>query len=140
MSVIVRTISKLNAALYRASGGRLGATVRGAPVLLLTTIGRRTGKPRTAPLLYLEDGDDLAVVASYGGSPTHPIWFQNLLANPDAEVEIGRERRRVRARVAEPAERARLWALLAGMYPPYQDYQRKTTREIPVVILASRSI
>jgi len=136
VSLIVRTMSKLNNLLYRASGGRVAASMRGAPIMLLTTTGHRSGKRRTAPVLYLRDGNDLVIVASYGGNPQHPSWFRNLVAHPDAEVEIGRERSLVRARVADPAERERLWPKAVAMYPPYAEYQTKTTREIPVVILS----
>ena len=109
--------------------------MRGAPVLLLTTTGRKSGKARTQPLLYLTDGDALVVVASFGGSREHPAWFLNLEANPDVEVQVGPEARRTRARVATQEERARLWPRLVQMYRPYESYQRRTEREIPVVIL-----
>ena len=123
---------------YRLSGGRMGGHMGKAPVLLLTTTGRKTGKPRTTPLLYLKDGDNLILVASYGGAPMHPIWWLNLQANPQAEVEIGSKKLPVTARQADAQERQRLWPLLVDMYPGYADYQKKTTREIPVVILSPR--
>ena len=137
--LMIKVYGGLNRALYRATGGRFGGKLRGAPILLLTTTGRASGKPRTVPLLYLRDGDDLVVTASYGGLPEQPEWYRNVEAQPDVEVEIGRERRRLRARTATPEERSRLWPLLVGMYPSYESYQRKTTREIPVVILGDRS-
>src|SRR5919204_2750892 len=108
-SAALRVFGSLNRVLYRASGGKLGATLKGAPILLLTTTGRKSGKPRTMPLLYLEDDGRLVVVASSGGSPGHPAWFLNLRDNPEVEVEIGRKRERRRARVAAPEERERLW-------------------------------
>src|SRR5436853_6922678 len=130
-----RVLGSLNRAVYRASGGKLGGTMKGAPILLLTTTGRKSGKPRTMPLLYLEDDGRLVVVASSGGSPGHPAWFLNLRENPEVEVEIGRERRTMSARTATPEERERLWRQVVAMYNGYDSYQRKTSREIPLVIL-----
>ena len=109
-----------------------------APVLLLTTTGRKSGKSRTNPLLYLEDGDDLVVVASKGGAPEHPAWFLNLEAKPDVEVQVKREKRPVQARRATPEERERYWPKLTEMWEQYDSYQQKTSREIPVVILERR--
>ena len=107
----------------------------GSPVLLLTTIGRKTGRRRTTPLLYLENGENMVVVASNGGAPKHPTWWLNLEANPEATVEVGRRKLRVRAEKAGGEERRRLWTRLVEMYPAYEDYQKRTTREIPVVVL-----
>ncbi len=135
MSRVLKAISTLNRGVYRASGGRLMGRMGEAPILLLTTVGRTTGRPRTAPLLYLEDGENLVVVASYGGRPEHPAWFRNLEAQPDVEVEIGRRRSRRRARVATDEERDRLWPRLVQMFPQYARYQERTTRRIPVVVL-----
>jgi len=127
--------TKLHAAVYRATGGRIGGRMVSSPVLLLVTTGRRTGEQRTTPLLYLQDGDDFAIVASNGGAPKHPFWWLNLQANPEAKVEIGGKKFRVRASEAVWEERRRLWERLVGMYPPYEDYQRRTDRTIPVVRL-----
>ena len=132
---LVRALGRINVALYRRSGGRILGRVGKAPILLLTTAGRRSGEPRTAPLLFLRDGDRLAVVASFGGHPSHPAWYLNLTANPDVEVEVDRERFAARARTATPEERDRLWPGLVEMYGPYASYQRRTNREIPVVLL-----
>lgn len=121
--------------LYRLTGGKIGGTFRGAPILLLTTIGRKTGKKRTTPLLYVSDGNNLTVVASNGGRPQDPSWFFNLKKNPEAEIQIKKNQSKVRAKQASPEDRAKLWSLLTKMYPTYNDYQKKTTREIPVVIL-----
>ena len=132
---LVRAMGRLNIALYRRTGGRLFGRVGRAPILLLTTRGRRSGASRTAPLLYLRDGERLAVVASFGGHPSHPAWYLNLAANPEVEVEIDRERFAARARTATTEERDRLWPMLVEMYGPYASYQRKTSREIPVVLL-----
>jgi deazaflavin-dependent oxidoreductase (nitroreductase family) len=138
--LVVRAMSKANVWAYRATGGRVGGRfLRGAPVLLLTTRGRRSGQPRTAPLLYLADGDRIVVVASKGGMSQHPLWYRNLEARPECEVEIGRERRAVRARVASPAEKRELWPRLVALYRDYDDYQARTERDIPVVILEPRS-
>ena len=113
-------------------GGRLGKS----PVLLLITTGRKTGKPRATPLFYLKDGDNIILVASNGGSTTHPTWWLNLQANPQAKVELGRKKLPVTARQADAEERKRLWPLLVAMYAGYAEYQKKTTREIPLVILS----
>jgi len=104
-------------------------------VLLLTARGRKTGKARTTPLLYLQDGDRLVVVASKGGAPRHPAWFLNLAANPEVTVERGRERLAMRAREADDEERARYWPQVVAMYPGYEKYQQKTSRRIPLVVL-----
>lgn len=128
---------KLHAALYRASGGRLGGRVRqGAPVLLLLTTGRKTGKQRTTPLLYVEDGDRYVVVASFGGAAAHPAWYLNLRSNPSVTIRVGGRELAARAETAGEEERARLWPRLEQMWPSYDAYQAKTSREIPVVILA----
>lgn len=107
----------------------------GSPVLLLITTGRKSGRERTVPLLYLRDGEDLVVVGSNGGAATHPAWWLNLRANPEAIVEVGDQKLRVRAKKADPEEKDRLWPKLVAMYPSYEDYQRRTDREIPVVLL-----
>ena len=135
---LFRVFVRANIVLYRWSGGAVGGRLRGAPVLLLTTTGRRSGLPRTTPLLYLVEGDALALVASNGGSPAHPAWFLNLEASPDVAVQVKRERRQMRARRAAPEERERLSPKLLALYPPYESYQRRTSREIPVVVLEPR--
>jgi deazaflavin-dependent oxidoreductase (nitroreductase family) len=137
--VVIRVMSTLNIWAYRASGGRVGGRFRGgAPVCLVTTRGRKTGEPRVAPLLYLGDGERVVIVASKGGMARHPIWYLNLVAHPDCEVEIGRQRRAMRARTASPEEKAALWPRLVAMYRDYDDYQARTDRDIPVVILEPR--
>jgi deazaflavin-dependent oxidoreductase (nitroreductase family) len=128
----------LNNSVYRLSGGRLLGSFDGNPVLLLHHVGRRSGEERVTPLLYLEDGEDLVIVASMGGTPKHPAWFHNVTAQPETEAEVGRERRAVRAVVAGPEERARLWPRLVERYPAFDRYQARTEREIPVVILSPR--
>jgi deazaflavin-dependent oxidoreductase (nitroreductase family) len=135
-SVVVKIMSVLNVIVYRLTGGRLGGTfLRGAPVCLVTVIGRKTGEPHTIPLLYLADGDDVVIVASKGGMSRHPVWYLNLQANPLCEVEIGRERRSMRASRVGAEEKAALWPRLVAMYPDYDGYQARTTRDIPVLRL-----
>ena len=127
--------TKLHASLFRATGGRIGGRMVGSPVLLLVTTGRKSGLRRTTPLLYLEDGDRHVIVASNGGAPKHPVWWLNLQANPEATVEVGSRKTHVRATEAQGAEKAHLWKRLVRMYGPYEGYQKRTDREIPVVLL-----
>jgi deazaflavin-dependent oxidoreductase (nitroreductase family) len=113
---IIRVMSRLNTWAYRATGGWLGGTfLRGAPVLLMTVIGRKTGRRLTVPLLYLRDGERLVIVASKGGMDDHPLWYLNLLADPDVDVQIGNDVRPMRAEVAGDTQRARLWPKLVAM-------------------------
>ena len=131
-----RILGGLHAKLYRATGGKVGGRVGRARVLLLTTTGRKSGQPRTSPLLYTHAGDDAyMVIASKGGAPQHPLWYLNLQANPLAEVTIDRQTRQMRARDAQGEERERLWRSLADLYPGYDRYAQKTSRRIPVVVL-----
>ncbi len=132
---VTRAVSALHNRVYRLSGGRLGGRIFKSPVLLLTTTGRKSGQPRTVPLLYLADGDTFVIVASYGGSVAHPVWFLNLRAHPEVDVEVKGTRRHMRAGVATAAERRRLWPRLVQMYASYESYQERTERKIPVVIL-----
>ena len=126
-------------AVYRATGGRIGHHFPGAPPsLLLEHVGAKSGTKRTTPLTYLADGEDLALVASKGGNPRNPAWFHNLRAHPDVEVQVGAERRPVRARVASPQERKRLWPKVVAIYGGYAGYQERTEREIPLLILEPR--
>jgi F420H(2)-dependent quinone reductase len=124
-----------NTAAYRMTGGRLGGRLRGVPVLLLDHVGRRSGRRRTTPLMYLEDDDRLVIVASKGGAPRDPAWWVNLRASPRTTVQVRSERRRVNARQADAAEKSHLWPRLVELYPDYDEYQRRTDRDIPVVIL-----
>jgi deazaflavin-dependent oxidoreductase (nitroreductase family) len=120
---------------FRANGGVGPGRWATQPLLLLTTIGARSGLPRTTPLLYSTDGDRLVVIASKGGEPNHPDWYHNLLADPEAMVEVGAETFRVRAEVAQGAERRRLFDQQAAQMPFFAEYERTTPRTIPVVIL-----
>ncbi len=105
------------------------------PTLLLTTTGRKSGKPQILPLIYGKTENGYAIVASKGGAPSHPAWYLNLTAHPEVEVQVEAERFPVKARTATGAERSALWDQMVGIYPPYADYQKRTEREIPVVIL-----
>jgi deazaflavin-dependent oxidoreductase (nitroreductase family) len=120
---------------YRATGGRIGNSYRGSPVLLVDHVGRKSGKHFTSPLIYGEDGDDLILVASYGGAKRDPAWWPNLKAHPETTVNVLGDKRRVRVRQASTEEKARLWPKMVAIYAPYEDYQRRTSRDIPVAIL-----
>ena len=133
--LLLKAITAVNNVVYRATGGRIGGKFGTLPVVLVTVTGRKTGKRRTLPLGYLADGDRYVLVASKGGSPTHPAWFLNMMANREVVVRHGRRDQTMVARQASAEEKASLWPRLLEIYPPYEDYQKKTTREIPVVIL-----
>jgi deazaflavin-dependent oxidoreductase (nitroreductase family) len=138
-TIAVRIMSAVNTALFRASGGRLGNRfLRGAPVCLVTTIGARSGARRTTPLIYLAEGNDVVIVASKGGMSHHPAWYHNLAKRPEAQVQIGADVRDMVARRASGAEKAALWPRLLEIYPDYADYQARTDRDIPVMILSPR--
>jgi F420H(2)-dependent quinone reductase len=134
----LRAVGKLNVPLYRLSGGRIGGRLNRAPILLLTTTGRRSGEPRTAPVLYLRRGDDLVVIGSNAGNAKTPAWALNLQASPDAEVEIGRKRHSIRARVAEGGEREELWRAMNERYAGFDDYAERTSRDIRLFVLEPR--
>ncbi|HVN84685.1 MAG TPA: nitroreductase family deazaflavin-dependent oxidoreductase [Candidatus Binatia bacterium] len=134
---VIRLMTVLNVWAYRATNGRLGGTFRrGAPVCLVTTTGKRSGQRRTVALLYLADGDDVVLVASKGGMAKSPAWYHNMIAHPEIEVQIGAASNRMRARRATDSEKAALWPRLVAMYRDYDDYQARTTRNIPVMILS----
>lgn len=134
----LRWAGKLNVPLYRLSGGRIGGKVGRAPVLLLTTTGRKSGQQRTAPVVYLADGESVVVINTNAGNARVPAWSLNLKANPQAEVERGRRRYRVRARVAEGDERADLWRRHNEQYAGFDDYQQQLAREASVIVLEPR--
>jgi deazaflavin-dependent oxidoreductase (nitroreductase family) len=135
VNTMTRQYMKVAVSLYKVSGGSIGGKMRGAPVLLLTTTGRKTGNPYTTPLIYGKDGDRLVVIASYGGAAQHPGWWRNLLKTPKATVQLGKETFTVTASEATAEERDRLWALMNEIYADYNTYQKKTDRQIPVVVL-----
>jgi len=133
---LIRAFGGFHAWAYEVSGGRWGGRLQGLPMVLLHLIGRKSGKLRRTPLLYMKAGEDLVIVASFYGSPGHPAWYHNLMANPECDIRMGRRRYRVRARTAKSEEREKLWPLLVDFYPDYAAYQSRTDREIPVVILS----
>ncbi len=134
----LRWTGKLNTPLYRLSGGRIGGKIGQAPVLLLTTTGRKSGQPRTAPVVYLADGDNVVLINTNAGNAKIPAWSLNLEANPEAEVELGRKRRPVRARVAVGEERADLWRKHVEQYAGFDEYKQKLEREPSVFVLEPR--
>jgi len=121
--------------VYRETNGEQGYLWNGAPILLLTTTGRKSGEARTSALIFGRDGDDLLLVASQGGAPTHPNWYHNLNANPDVEVQVQGDVFRATARTANDDEKARLWSIMTDVWPNYDSYQERTDRAIPVVVL-----
>ena len=137
---LLRRLMGLHTIAYKATGGLIGKRIPGvaAPMLLLDHVGAKSGTKRTVPLLYIPDGDAVAIIASKGGFPKHPAWFHNLKANPDTKVQIGREHRPVHARVAAGEERERIWDRAVELWPQYAEYQERTEREIPVVVLDRR--
>jgi len=124
---------------FRANGGKVTGVFERAPLLLLTSKGAKSGRDHTTPVVYTRDGDNFVVLASKGGSPTNPAWYHNLVANPDATVEVGSETFPVKATVAEGAERDRLFDQQAALMPNFAEYQKNTTRRIPVIVLERRS-
>jgi deazaflavin-dependent oxidoreductase (nitroreductase family) len=134
----IRAGAARHLARYIETDGEDGYIYNGVPSLILTATGRRSGEPRSTPLIFGRDGDRFIVIASLGGSDEDPGWYRNLAANPDAHVQVKGEHFSVRARTAEAEERARLWELMVEGYPPYADYQARTERRIPVVVLEPR--
>jgi deazaflavin-dependent oxidoreductase (nitroreductase family) len=124
--------------VYRDTGGERGYHWRGTDILLLTTTGRASGEPRTTPLIHRTDGDHWVVVASKGGAPKNPSWYENLKANPQAAIQIKDEEVPVNASTAEGEDRSRLWSLMTEVWPAYDDYQARTEREIPIVVFSRR--
>jgi F420H(2)-dependent quinone reductase len=138
-NLFLKLFTAAHRTLYRLTGGKIGGKLGKAPVLLLTTTGRKSGKSRTVPLNYTREGSGYVLIGSVGGAPHHPAWYLNLRANPNAEVTIRRDHVQVAARDAEGEERERLWRAMTDLYPGYDAYQAKTERPIPVVVLEPRS-
>jgi len=120
---------------FRSNGGEVTGMFAGAPIVLITTTGAKSGKRRTTPIVYTTDGDNIVIIASKGGSPTSPDWYHNLVANPDVTVEVPTEKFEARARVAQEPERERLYRAQAALMPNFAEYEKATTRKIPVVVL-----
>jgi deazaflavin-dependent oxidoreductase (nitroreductase family) len=131
----ISLIGEAHVKVYRETDGEQGYLWNGAPILLLTTTGRKSGELRTSALIFGRDGDDLLLVASQGGAPTHPNWYHNLSANPDVEVQVQGDVFRATARTANDDEKARLWSIMTDVWPNYDAYQERTDRAIPVVVL-----
>jgi deazaflavin-dependent oxidoreductase (nitroreductase family) len=134
---LVNLIPRTNVIVYRWSNGRFGGKMQDLPVLILHTVGRKSGKPRQSPLLHIQDGEDYVVVGSRGGSDAPPAWWLNLQAKPEATIEIKGTKRPVSARRATAEEKAAYWPRLTAGYPFYNDYQARTAREIPVIVLST---
>ncbi len=132
----ITLIGSKHVAKYQETDGEIGYLWNGVGTLLLTTIGSRTGQPRTTPLIFGRDGDDYLVVASMGGAPKHPSWFGNLRANPNAEIQVRAEHLKVTGRAASAEEQPRLWKIMTDVWPNYDAYQARTSRAIPVVVLS----
>jgi len=136
---VFRVATGIHREVYRRTGGKFGANVGKARMMLLTTTGRRSGQPRTTPLNCIKDGDRYLAVASYGGDDRDPQWFKNLQANPEATIQVGADTIPVRATVATPEEKEVLWPKVVETYKGYEGYQRRTDRQIPVVILTPQA-
>ena len=133
--VLGRLMQDVNTWLYRISGGKVGAHLLGAPILLLTTVGRKSGLPRTVPLVYFDGGEVLVIVASKGGAPQHPLWYRNLVATPQVQVEVRGKRKEMVAATATPEQRKVYWPRVVDVWADYEKYQSWTDREIPLVLL-----
>ena len=133
--ITAKRLSALHTGLFKLTGGKLGKRLVDNDMLLLTTVGSKTGKVHTVPLLYLRDGEDVIIIASWGGRPSNPQWYGNLVAEPNVQVQVLGEVIQVVARTATTTERTRLWPMIEAAYDGYTEYQSRTDRQIPVVIL-----
>ena len=131
----ISLVGEEHAKLYEATNGEQGYIWNGAPILLLTTKGRKSGQPRRIPIIFSRDGDNVVLIASKGGAPANPAWYENLVADPIVQVQIKGDKFKARARTAQSPERERLWAGALVDWPSYDIYQTRTTRQIPVVVL-----
>jgi deazaflavin-dependent oxidoreductase (nitroreductase family) len=134
-NAVIDLFWKVHPKVYRWSGGRIGGSMRGIPILLLTTTGRKSGQPRTKALMYISQADNFVVAASFLGSEQHPAWWLNLISDPDATVQIDGTSYDVKAREAEGEEREELWSAFVDMMAEYDEYRAQTSRRIPVVVL-----
>ena len=132
----MKTFNEQVIAEFRANEGKVGGMFEGAPMILLTSVGAKSGEPRTSPLVYTTDGDRMVIIASKGGAPTHPDWYYNLVANPVATAEVGTETFPVTATEESGEERKRLYDQMAAIMPNFAEYQRNTDREIPLFTLS----
>jgi deazaflavin-dependent oxidoreductase (nitroreductase family) len=135
---IVRLATALNVAVYRLTGGRLMNTMQGSPICLVTMTGAKSGKIKTIALMYTPHGDNVLLVASLGGSSKNPVWYHNFKKNPDIEIQVGSRKRKMRAREAGAEEHAKLWPVCVESYPPFAEYQTRTTRKIPIFVCEPR--
>ena len=131
----MKRIGKFHTRLYRATGGLIGGRIDGLDILLLTTVGRKSGEKRTVPLPYYRDGQRYLLVASYGGNEKNPAWVHNLTANPSVEIQVGFRKMKAQALPANEPERTRLWDQISTAFPRYLAYQQKTERKIPIIVL-----
>lgn len=132
---VAKAVTFIHESLFRLTGGSFGSRIAGMPVLILTTIGRKSGQPRTTPLTYFELDGNVVIVASYGGDDRHPQWYKNLTHNPSVTIERGRGTERMTARTASAEEKRKWWPTITSTYSGYAGYQRRTTRDIPLVAL-----
>jgi deazaflavin-dependent oxidoreductase (nitroreductase family) len=139
MKLLFKIITRIHVFLYRLSGGRFGSEMRGFQVLLLITVGRKSGKHRTTPLGFFQDNDNYVIIGSNGGLDYHPAWYYNLKSNPTASIQFKNKQMMALAEVAEAEDRRRLWLELMTVAPGYADYQKRTSREIPLVVLKPQS-
>jgi deazaflavin-dependent oxidoreductase (nitroreductase family) len=135
MNLLMKAFVKGHVWLYKASGGRRGTTMNGRKLILLTTVGKRSGQPRTVPVVPFFDGKEMYVMASMGGAPSDPAWYRNLVANPDVQVQLGPETWRAKAVPLEGQERDRIWSRVTAEMANFGKYQQRTSRIIPVVRL-----
>lgn len=135
LPLVARLFVRAHAWLYSVSNGKIATRMRGFPILVLTTRGAKTGQPRTVPIVPLVEGDNVYVIASLGGAPSHPAWYHNLKANPDVEVQWFADKYRARAEILPEPERSQVWERVVAAMPGFGDYQKKTTRVIPIVQL-----
>lgn len=137
--LVAKAATDLNVWIYRLSGGRFANRLNGCPICLVTMTGAKSGKRKTIALMYTPHGEDVLLLASLGGAPKNPVWYYNFKAHPAIEIQIGSRRRKMIAREASEAERPRLWPVAVASFPPFGDYQKKTTRPIPIFVCSDRS-